>query len=39
MKKNKKNNYLEKSNEDLSFLLWEAELNKELFNFWKTIIK
>ena len=25
--------------EELSFLLWKAELNKELLSFWKSISK
>ena len=24
--------------EELSFLLWKAELNKELMDFWKTLL-
>jgi len=26
------------SNEDLSFVLWKAELNKELMAFWKSLV-
>jgi hypothetical protein len=29
----------EKPNEELAFLLWKAELNKELFAFWKSLIQ
>jgi hypothetical protein len=29
----------ENSNEELAFLLWKAELNKELTSFWKSLFK
>jgi hypothetical protein len=28
----------DKPNEELAFLLWRAELNKELLAFWKSLI-
>jgi hypothetical protein len=28
---------MEKPEEDLQFLLWKAELNKELLSFWKSM--
>lgn len=42
MKKIEKSKYMkgqkfEDSNEELVFLLWKAELNKELLSFWKSI--
>jgi hypothetical protein len=30
---------LEKSNDELKYLLWQAELNKELSDFWKIFNK
>ena len=33
-----KDNMNEISSEDLSFLLWKTELNKELLAFWKSMI-
>ena len=30
-------NEMEKPEEDLQFLLWKAELNKELLSFWKSM--
>jgi len=32
-----KENFEETSYEELSFLLWKAELNKELLSFWKSL--
>jgi len=32
-----KENEHENINEDLQFLLWKAELNKELTDFWKSM--
>ena len=29
----------ENSDEELKFILWKAELNKELLSFWKSITK
>ena len=29
----------ENSNEELAFLLYKAELNKELLSFWKSLLK
>jgi len=34
-----KSNMNEISSEDLSFLLWKTELNKELLAFWKSMIE
>ena len=33
-----RNTMNEISSEDLSFLLWKTELNKELLAFWKSMI-
>lgn len=30
---------INKNNEELAFMLWQAELNKELLSFWKSILK
>ena len=38
--KNKRNNYGkndEYQDEELKFILWKAELNKELLSFWKSM--
>jgi len=34
---NKMSNKYEEPEDDLSFILWKAELNKELYSFWKTM--
>ena len=34
-----KNNLPESPEEDLKFILWKAELNKELMDFWKSMTK
>ena len=42
MKKIDKYRNLEKSDDygdELEFMIWKAELNKELFTFWKKMIK
>jgi hypothetical protein len=33
------NNEFEYPDDDLAFLLWSAEFNKELLAFWKSIVK
>ena len=42
MKKIEKPNFIEENNfdnpnEELKFILWKAELNKELMSFWKSM--
>jgi hypothetical protein len=32
-------NHFKNPNEELQFILWKAELNKELMSFWKSISK
>lgn len=34
-----KNGSLKPPEEDLQFILWKAELNKELLEFWKSMLK
>jgi hypothetical protein len=38
-KKNIRENDKEYKDEELKFILWKAELNKELISFWKSITK
>ncbi len=37
MKKIEKPGHMKEYNEELSFMLWKAELNKELMSFWKSL--
>ena len=34
-----KNHECENSNDELAFLLWKAELNKEILSFWKSLLE
>jgi hypothetical protein len=35
---NMKQHENENPNEELAFILWKAELNKELMSFWKSLL-